>query len=238
MTKRIVVESGSYDYQNLGDTAMMQIAVARLSELWPHAQIEIVTARPDLLARFCPAAVPIDVEARRAWLSGRSLIGRVRRRLPPRASAFVHRLEEELWLRCPRVTELWIVFRAWALGKAIPPSPSRFRARLAGADLLVVNGMGALTDAFSENACAILDELRAVLRAGVPIVAFGQGIGPIADPELLAKARAVLPRLKLIAVREGRMGLPLLDSLGVPRERILVTGDDAIELAYDRRPGS
>jgi colanic acid/amylovoran biosynthesis protein len=222
----------------MGDVAMMQIAVARLSELWPRAEIGVLAARPDLLSRFCPDAVLIDVEARRAWLLGRSLIARVRRRLPPRASAFVQGLEEELWLRCPRLADLWVNFRAWALGKAIPPSPSGFRKRLTGADLLVVNGMGAFTDAFRENACAILDELRAVLRAGVPIVAFGQGIGPITDPELLARARAVLPRLKLIGLREGRMGLPFLESLGVPRERIHVTGDDAIELAYRLRPGS
>ena len=238
MTKRIVVESGAYNCGNMGDVAMMMAAAGRLAELWPQAEIGVLTAQPEKLARFCPDAVPIDVEARRTWLSGRSLIARVRRRLPPRAAAIVQRLEEELWLRCPRVTELWIVFRAWALGKAIPPSPSRFRKRLTGADLLVVNGMGGFTDAFREEACAILDTLKAVSWAGVPIAAFGQGIGPITDPELLAKAREVLPRLKLIGLREGRMGLPLLVSLGVPSEIIHVTGDDAIELAYQLRPAS
>jgi len=72
----------------------------------------------------------------------------------------------------------------------------------------------------------------------VPVVAFGQGIGPITDPALLAKIRSVLPRVALIGLREGRCGLPLLESLGVPRERIHVTGDDAIELAYRLRPAA
>jgi colanic acid/amylovoran biosynthesis protein len=97
--------------------------------------------------------------------------------------------------------------------------------------------MGGLNDAFADSACPLLDELEFVLQAGVPVVVFGQGVGPITDPELLAKARAVLPRLKLIGLREGHTGLPLLESLGVPRDRIYVTGDDAIELAYRRRPG-
>ena len=53
---------------------------------------------------------------------------------------------------------------------------------------------------------------------------------------LLARARATLPRVGLLALREGRAALPLLDSLGVPRERIRVTGDDAIEPAFAARP--
>jgi colanic acid/amylovoran biosynthesis protein len=100
---------------------------------------------------------------------------------------------------------------------------------------MVVSGMGGLNDAFGDSACSLLDELVAVLQAGVPIVAFGQGIGPITDHALLAKAREVLPRLKLICLREGHTGLPLLQSLGVPSDRIRVTGDDAIELAFQHR---
>jgi colanic acid/amylovoran biosynthesis protein len=98
--------------------------------------------------------------------------------------------------------------------------------------------MGGLNDAFADSACPLLDELEAVLRMGVPVVAFGQGIGPITDPELMEKARTVLPRLKLIGLREGYTGLPLLESIGVPGDRICVTGDDAIELAYHRRTSS
>jgi colanic acid/amylovoran biosynthesis protein len=118
------------------------------------------------------------------------------------------------------------------------PSPSSFRKRLLGANLLVVSGAGMINDAFADSAIPLLDELDAAMRAGIPVVAFGQGIGPIADPALLAKARAVLPRLELIALRERYAGLPLLESLGVPRDRIVFTGDDALELAYDRRPPS
>ena len=45
----------------------------------------------------------------------------------------------------------------------------------------------------------------------------------------------VLPRVDLICVRETVTGPPLLDSLGVSRERVVVTGDDAIETVYANR---
>jgi colanic acid/amylovoran biosynthesis protein len=95
--------------------------------------------------------------------------------------------------------------------------------------------MGGLNDAFADSACSLLDELEFVLQAGIPVVAFGQGVGPITDPALLARARSVLPRLKLIGLREDHAGLPFLEFLGMPRDRIYVTGDDAIELAYRLR---
>jgi colanic acid/amylovoran biosynthesis protein len=63
----------------------------------------------------------------------------------------------------------------------------------------------------------------------------GQGIGPLDDLQLQERARQVLPTLDLICVREQRIALPILESLGVPAEKIKVTGDDAIELAYQNR---
>jgi colanic acid/amylovoran biosynthesis protein len=42
----------------------------------------------------------------------------------------------------------------------------------------------------------------------------------------------VLPRATLIGVRESQASVPLLKALGVSAARIVVTGDDAVELAY------
>ncbi len=63
----------------------------------------------------------------------------------------------------------------------------------------------------------------------------GQGFGPITDPELTARCAKVLPRIDFIALRERRRGPELLASMGVGADRVLVTGDDAIELAHDVR---
>jgi colanic acid/amylovoran biosynthesis protein len=147
-------------------------------------------------------------------------------------------MEEQFWLRFPSLNDLCINLRAMALGKTLPASPARFRKLLVEADMLAVCGGGYINDCFKESACDLLDELKAVLQAGIPVVAFGQGIGPITDLELEARARAVLPRMKMIGLREGLSSLPLLESLGVPRDRIHVTGDEAIEPALLRRPAS
>jgi polysaccharide pyruvyl transferase WcaK-like protein len=46
----------------------------------------------------------------------------------------------------------------------------------------------------------------------------------------------VLPNVDTIALREARSSRPLLMSLGVGLDRVVTTGDDAIELAYEERP--
>jgi colanic acid/amylovoran biosynthesis protein len=100
------------------------------------------------------------------------------------------------------------------------------------ADLLVVSGAGAITDDFAPLAITILDLVALLNRRGATTAMLGQGIGPIADSALFAKASSVLPRADLIGIREQLCGLPLLRSMGVSPERIFVTGDDAVDLAY------
>jgi colanic acid/amylovoran biosynthesis protein len=65
----------------------------------------------------------------------------------------------------------------------------------------------------------------------------GQGIGPIEDPQLAARAREVLPRVDLILIREKLTAPALLRSFGVLENRIVMTGDDAIEMTYQARLG-
>src|ERR1035441_4802088 len=69
---------------------------------------------------------------------------------------------------------------------------------------------------------------------GIPTAVFGQGIGPIDDACLRARAEKVLKRVNLICLRETVTGLKLMNSLAVPRENVVVTGDDAIDSAYSR----
>jgi colanic acid/amylovoran biosynthesis protein len=65
---------------------------------------------------------------------------------------------------------------------------------------------------------------------------FGQGLGPLRNPKLRKQASAVLPQVDFIALREGRAGIPLLAELGVSPDRVVVTGDDAIEVAWRSAP--
>ena len=81
----------------------------------------------------------------------------------------------------------------------------------------------------------VLNLVEHACHAGVPVALVGQGLGPLDDPGLQARAAQVLPKVGLIALREGRRGPQILDRAGVDAERVLVTGDDAIELAYHAR---
>ena len=81
----------------------------------------------------------------------------------------------------------------------------------------------------------ILDKLYLAQKFGVRTAAFGQGIGPLADPCLLKRLRRVAPRLLAFGLRESRAGGRLLMQLGIPDRFFECTGDDAVEMAYENR---
>jgi polysaccharide pyruvyl transferase WcaK-like protein len=233
---RIYVEPGSHAVLNLGDIAMLQVCVERLEALLPGASIGVVTGSPERLAHHVPSVEPIPAGGTYEWFGARwdggaysPLLGRSRGLL---------RRASDLALRAgPRATRA--ALRAEMLAREpLPPEVRESLSWLLGADAVVVSGRGGLTDAFPADALRLLGALRIAGGLGATGAMVGQGVGPARDERLLAAARQVLPRLELIAVRERLLAPRLLESLGVPRERILVTGDDALELAHRLRPGA
>ena len=205
---RILVEPSDFELVNLGDMAMMRVAIERLAALWPHASIEVFSEVPDLLSAFCPEATPILARC----VYGRPQIRNRRTRLAD--------LVEKLRSRRPAFATYYPVEMLEALSRA---------------DLMVVPGMGGLTDAFPEYAFGLLDRMDLALRAGTPVVMVGQGIGPLEDPVLRTRAQEILRQVGFISLREARASYPLLRSLGVPPGRITTTGDDSIETAFSLR---
>jgi len=110
-----------------------------------------------------------------------------------------------------------------------------FLTALAEADLVVASGGGYVTDLFEAHAALVLSLLGIAIRLGRTTAMLGQGLGPIRSPGLLARAKHILPLVDLVAVRERRVGPAILNSIGVAPERVAITGDDAIELAYEGR---
>jgi len=113
-----------------------------------------------------------------------------------------------------------------------------FTNAVANADLVIVTGMGGITDAFPEYATNLLETLALAVRYRRYVAMVGQGFGPLHTPKLVAQARAVLPHIDFIGLREDRASLPLLLALGVPSDRVMTTGDDAIEMVYRLRRDS
>src|SRR6516225_11420312 len=89
-----------------------------------------------------------------------------------------------------------------------------------------------------EYATNLLETLALAVRCRRYVAMVGQGFGPLHIPKLVARARAVLPHIDFIGLREDRASLPLLLSLGVASDRVMTTGDDAIEMVYRLRRDS
>ena len=236
----IVVDSCSYNCQNVGDLAMLTVAVSRLRELWPQAAIKVITNAPERVARHCGAVATVPVRGRRLLLQER-LLGPGRRWLPGAVAGPWDRFEGRLRLQRPGLFDASLRMKA-AFRRGQVADAGAFLSAIDDADLVVVNGAGIITDAFQESALGILATLELAVRRGTPTALFGQGLGPISGAELRQRAGEVLPLATVIGVRESQSGVPLLASLGVDPARVKVTGDDAVELAFSafhrRHPSS
>ena len=229
---RVFIEPSSHHLLNAGDVAMLEVCVERLRGMLPGARLAVTTDAPELLKGSCPDAIPVPATGRYRWLGeAETPHWRPRRGLTGRISRVAGRLGPAAGRRALRI-------EARVLARRGAPGAARFLRELAAADLVVLSGRGGLTDAFRTDSLAVLELLDAAATAGVPVALLGQGIGPIADAGLRSRASAVLRRVDLIALREGRAGPALLRTAGVPASRVFVTGDDAVEAAFRERPES
>ncbi|RMI32392.1 polysaccharide pyruvyl transferase family protein [Nocardia stercoris] len=226
---RILVENGEYWLRNRGDIAMLSVTVARLRARWPHARIGVLTDQPRVLRALLPEAEPIGAATGGDWPAvpgGHPVADR---------AALLWRA----WTDGPK-TRLRAVrnrLRPPATESGEPAQPA-VPAAAATASLVVAQGGGYMTDVDRYQAHRALSLLEFAGRRGIATAMTGQGFGPLTSPDLVARAAAVLPGVGFIGLREGRRGPALLDAAGVDAANVLVTGDDAIEAAYDvRRPG-
>lgn len=220
---RIVIDFGDYWLLNLGDIAMLQACVRRLQNLWPNAEIQVITASPERLEQYCPgtAAVTPTVVGRRATSF---------------APTSIQWAGEYMWK---------MAMPLLARSKHRPSRPgsgagnSRLLQSVRQADLVLSSGGGFINDIFWAHTVGVLSVLRMAQRLGKPTAMFGQGIGPgpLTNPFLKRLVNQTIPRLLLIGVREELGSVPLLRAHGVEQERIRVTGDDALLLAVlPKRP--
>ncbi len=232
---RIFVEPGGYEPFNVGDEAMLDVAIARIRSQWPHAPITIHSLDANWVHRFDGALDVLDPWGSRGW-SVDALLIRPSGRIPPlveRALDASHRLRRS----APRLVRIFAE-AALRSTRRRPRLVSDYLGAVRGADLVIVTGAGALNDSFKRHAFVVLETLELAIEANAVTAVVGQGIGPITEPMLRKRAAAILPRVSFIALREKTGSLPLIESMGVPPERIAVTGDDAIAVAYAVRRDS
>lgn len=128
------------------------------------------------------------------------------------------------------------------LGHSSEPVPipgsdaARIMSALRDCDLVVATGGGYFTDDFAEQAQAVLDVLEAGVRLGKPAAILSCGFEPIRSRGLLEKMLRILPMLSLVVCREPRQSPLVAKSFGVSASRVVLAGDEAIELAFRARP--
>lgn len=223
---QILIWSSSNCYRNMGDLSMLQITVARLRELWPAASIKVITVEPQKLIKYMPDVEPVVIGNEHSQKF--NLKEQLRRWLPTKIRQYLvifqHSIKQSISLPA----------------KTYPTSlldneNKILLASIDQADAFVSTGGGFLTDSFIGYALNYLELLDKAIQAGKITAMFGQGIGPVEQPLLAKRIKTVLPNVGLIALREEKPGLPLLIHYGIDPAEIIVTGDDAIEMAYSTR---
>lgn len=235
-TRQILVDVSSPDLTNLGDAAMLVVAVRRLRALAPGASIHVLTNAPERVAALC-AGIEVETlseDARRIWLAEAFLVGRARRMVPSPLVGALHGVQQHIRARhadraLTRVTNK--IRRQHGDDYGL----RQFVSVLQRVDLAIATGGGYINDTFRPHAMRVLKLLSLARQFGATTALVGQGLGPATDARLVPQFRRTLRSVAAVALRERLVGPALLDSIGVRRDRVHVSGDDAIELAFESR---
>jgi colanic acid/amylovoran biosynthesis protein len=247
---RILFDQAVYDMRNKGNVTLLQVALRRIHTLWPEASLEVMTDAAHLLRFYCPEAVPVSVYSWHNWSENREKFERFHRTMPRPVIRTLLEIREELEYRGLAPAQVRQQLRTlrgqsdnsqdgenpvMEVPQSGPSDPPDLEQAMQGADMVIGTGGGYLVDSDRGAAHPVLLRLARAKRMGKFTALVGQGVGRIEDPEFRTLARAVLPEVDLILVRESKFAIPLLESLGVPPERIHMSGDDAVEMAYEAR---
>jgi polysaccharide pyruvyl transferase WcaK-like protein len=212
---KILVDQSGYELLNIGDVAMLQSCIMRLKHQWPDAEIMVISHAPGQLESQYTNVITIG-----RTFADQSLIRQLPRK--PRLAS------EQAW----KMTGPYLSGRLRA--RSAQDRPRSAIQAVHVADVVVASGGGYVTDTWWWHAAGVLSLLSLAQRLGKPTAMFGQGIGPIRQRALRAQAATVLPNLKILGLREDRMGRGLALDLGVRPDAITLTGDDALELIDDK----
>ncbi|MBD2260571.1 polysaccharide pyruvyl transferase family protein [Pseudanabaena sp. FACHB-2040] len=216
----------------MGDLAMLQVGVSRLEKLFPGASINVFTLDPKELKKSLPGTNPISPRGRDTWVW--PLVHKLHNSQHSSLRQKWQGIERYLIQHQPQL-------RSFVLKLKLQRFPDesiemeRFLGLLREADLVVATGGGFVTDTFMKITSPKLDTLAYAAKLGKKTAFLGQGLGPLENPANYRKAKEALAMADLIFLREKRVGLPLLTEMGVESNKIAVTGDDAIELAFNAR---
>ncbi len=223
---RILIEQSGYGLHNMGDWAMLAVAIERCRALFPHARLDVMGDTEPLRRHFGDTVRPIPTSGRDRLLGNNALLGGF--------SRFARGLDRRTAMRSPQIAAKLVRVKRRLAGKETADL-DLFVDALSKADLVIASGGGYLTDVFVYMAMGVPPVLQSAQLRGIPTAMFGQGLGPLQLPWLRKRVGDMLCGLDLLTLREGLDGPPLARDLGVPDEHVIITGDDAIKTAHAQR---
>lgn len=251
---RILLDQAVHDHRNNGNNSLLEVALNRLRKFWPETSFEVISISPHFCRVYLPGTHPVyphnfeiasGLETlhrfmpRPLW----QLLFELRERLHSQTKfAFTSQGLRSLlsWFRRGKQqTDLEVSLETGTdiVTESVETSqsPAELYSKIAHYDLYIPTGGGYMCDSDKRFLFQMFDRIEAAVAHSVPVVMVGQGIGPMEDPDLLKRAREVLPLIDYIMIREEHIARPLLDSLNVAQYKVIMTGDDAIELGYQAR---
>jgi colanic acid/amylovoran biosynthesis protein len=208
---KIILDNGAYTLRNMGDVAMLQAAVKRMRASVSEPELFILTTSPELLKRYCPGTIPLTVKSRDCLFESDR----------PTGSTL-----NESWRRIRRHR------------RSVPSEAREFQRALDEADAVLLCGGGFLNDINPYQTRPVLRMLVDAARRGKRTGLFSQGLGPLEDPELLGLLRRTGKAGVPFALRESLYGPEILSRAGVRPSQVVITGDDAVEMAWAHGPAS
>lgn len=237
---RILIDQGIYDMRNVGNTAKLQVLANRLRHNWPQASLDIITYGPNLLKLYIPDSNPIHPDGRQVSANNRVWKEMILQLMPKYFWRFIFEMREKIWLNQPGLQNRFRSDSSYpnkdvkTHDKLFLDSEKKtvFSEMVSGTDLFVAAGCP-INDVSVDAAIQVLYRLQAAVKLGIPTAMVNPVIGQVDGPKLRTMAKAILPSVNLIFAREKITTPKVLNSLGVDPARVYITGDDAIELAYE-----
>ena len=177
---KILIEQSGHHLNNMGDVAMLQVAVSRLQKLWSNAEIHVITTDPELLAKYCPNTYPFPPSGRNIWAfkygSKNPLLNKI-------INYFYQLgLDEKLRRRSPHLMKRLLEFILRKDHQRLQEFQS-FNEILFNADLVMATGGGYINDVFLYNANGVLNTLELGIALHKKTAIMGVGVGPLKDAD-------------------------------------------------------
>lgn len=230
---RVLIDNSGYELRNFGDLAMLQVAVKRVKDMLGNSEVFVFTADSSRLKTYCPEAIAVPsgvfFKGRQVWLAPWCIFGGLHHLLPKPLHSKLKFLEKNIQQCFPHLSRRWIEWR-FRKKKAVLEEFKNYFSLVESSDIVIASGGGYINDTFEVHAEVVLGTVSLAQSLKKPTFLFGQGIGPITSSKLLHLCKKVLPNLEQLCLRENASFSRLVKSLGIDEEKILVTGDDAIEI--------